>query len=105
MVGVVWRKMIRFPCVYMLASKRNGTIYVGVTNDIGRRIWEHKNNVIDGFTKKYSIHLLVYYELHHTMPDAILREKQIEKWNRAWKIELIQRDNPQWEDLYENIVR
>lgn len=89
----------------MLARKRNGTLYVGVTNDIGRRIWEHKNNVIDGFTKKYAIHLLVYYELHQTMPDAILREKQIKKWSRAWKIELIQRDNPQWEDLYESIVR
>ncbi len=96
--------MVRRPCVYVLASKRNGTLYVGVTNDLIRRIWEHRTNIVDGFTKKYAVHTLVYYEFHQTMPDAIQREKQIKKWNRAWKVELIQRDNPQWWDLYESIV-
>jgi putative endonuclease len=76
------------PCVYVLASKRNGTLYVGVTSDVVRRVWEHKNNVIEGFTKTYGIHTLVYYEFHETMPDAILREKQMKRWSRAWKIEL-----------------
>ncbi len=94
----------RRPCVYILASRRNGTLYVGVTSDLVRRIWEHKTDAVDGFTKKYGVHLLVYYELHETMPDAILREKQMKKWNRVWKIEMIQRFNPQWQDLYNDIV-
>jgi putative endonuclease len=88
------------PCVYVLASKRNGTLYVGVTNDLARRTWEHKSDSIDGFTKRYGVHQLVYIELHETMPAAILREKQIKKWRRAWKLELIERDNPEWRDLY-----
>ncbi len=94
----------RCPCVYILASRPNGTLYVGVTGDVVRRIWEHKTDAVDGFTKKYNVHLLVYYELHETMPDAILREKQMKRWNRAWKLELIQRFNPQWRDLYRDIV-
>ncbi|MBI2236810.1 MAG: GIY-YIG nuclease family protein [Magnetospirillum sp.] len=94
----------RRPCVCIPASRRNGTLYVGVTSDLVRRIWEHKTDAVDGFTKKYSVHLLVYYELHETMPDAILREKQMKKWNRAWKVEMIQRFNPQWQDLYNDIV-
>ncbi|MBF0128937.1 MAG: GIY-YIG nuclease family protein [Alphaproteobacteria bacterium] len=92
------------PCLYILASKQNGTLYIGVTSDLVRRVWEHKNNILDGFTKTYSIHILVYYELHETMPAAILREKQMKRWNRAWKIELIQRSNPQWRDLYQDVI-
>ena len=101
-VGVMKASMR--PCVYILASKRNGTLYVGVTNDVVRRVWEHKNNVVEGFTKKYGVHDLVYFELHETMPDAILREKQMKRWNRAWKIEKIQETNPEWRDLYQDIL-
>jgi putative endonuclease len=92
-------------CVYILASKRNGTLYVGVTNDISRRGWEHKSDVAESFTKEYGVHRLVYTEFHETMPDAILREKQIKKWRRAWKLDLIERENPQWRDLYEDVMR
>ena len=95
---------MKTPCVYILASRQNGTLYVGVTSDIARRVWEHKSDAIDGFTKKYGIHILVYYEIHATMPDAILREKQMKRWNREWKIKLIQQLNPQWRDLYEDIT-
>ena len=87
------------PCVYILASKRNGTLYVGVTADLARRIWEHRHGEVDGFTKRYSVHHLVYAEFHDAMPDAITREKQIKKWRRAWKIELVERENPTWRDL------
>ena len=92
------------PCVYIMASGRNGTLYIGVTNDVVRRVWEHKNNVVDGFTKTYGVHRLVYHELHETMPDAILREKQMKRWNRAWKIALIESSNPEWRDVYPDIV-
>ncbi|OGS98152.1 MAG: GIY-YIG nuclease [Gallionellales bacterium RIFCSPLOWO2_12_FULL_59_22] len=95
--------MPKQPCVYMLASQRNGTLYVGVTSDLVKRIWEHKNDTIDGFTKEYGVHVLVYYELHGDMLAAITREKQIKKWNRAWKIELIESANPEWRDLWEEI--
>ena len=94
---------MKSPCVYIMASKRNGTLYIGVTSDVVRRAWEHKSDAIDGFTKKYGVHLLVYYEMHASMPDAILREKRMKWWNRAWKIELIERSNPQWRDLYEDV--
>ena len=93
------------PCVYILASKRNGTLYVGVTGDVVRRVWEHKSGVVDGFTKRYHVHRLIYAEFHETMPDAIVREKQIKKWRWAWKLELIERGNPHWHDLYEEIAR
>ena len=93
------------PCVYILASKRNGTLYVGVTSDIARRAWEHQTGAVLGFTRRYGVHRLVYAEFHATMADAILREQQIKKWNRAWKIELIERDNPEWRDLYEGLAR
>ncbi|WP_254434886.1 GIY-YIG nuclease family protein [Magnetospirillum sp. UT-4] len=96
--------MTRRPCVYILANRRNGTLYIGVTSDVIRRIWEHKTDAVEGFTKTYGVHMLVYYEMHETMPDAILREKQMKKWNRAWKIEMIQRFNPQWRDLYDDII-
>ena len=93
------------PCVYILASHRNGTLYTGVTNDIIRRIWEHKTDAVGGFTKRHQVHRLVYAEFHETMPDAILREQKIKKWRRAWKLELIERENPTWRDLYEKMTR
>jgi putative endonuclease len=96
---------MRQACVYILANKPNGTLYVGVTNDVVRRVWEHKSDAVDGFTKQYSIHRLVYAEFHETMPLAIVREKQVKKWRRKWKIEMIERDNPEWRDLYEEMVR
>ena len=93
------------PCVYVLASKRNGTLYVGVTNDIARRSWEHRMGAVAGFSRRYRVHRLVYAEFNDTMPDAIQRERQIKKWNRAWKLELIERANPDWRDLYEDLAR
>lgn len=85
--------------VYILASKKNGTLYTGVTNDLERRIYEHKNNIIKGFTKKYNVHKLVYFEETNDVNEALLLEKRIKKWYRAWKIELIEMDNPHWKDL------
>lgn len=87
----------------MLASKRNGTLYIGVTSDLIARVYEHKNNFVDGFTKKYCVHDLVWYEVHESMSEAIYREKQLKKWRRGWKIELIERDNPGWRDLYDSL--
>ena len=92
------------PYVYILASKKNGTLYTGVTSNLVQRIWQHKNNQVAGFTEKYSVHVLVYFEQHQEMSSAILREKQIKKWRRNWKIQLIEENNPQWEDLWEQIV-
>ena len=91
-------------CVYILASQKNGTLYIGVTSELAKRIWQHKNKQADGFTKKYGVTKLVYYEVHENAEPAIQREKQIKKWNRKWKIELIEEKNPKWSDLYENIV-
>jgi len=88
------------PAVYILASRRNGTLYIGVTSELAKRIWQHRNDVIEGFTKKYGVHTLVYYELHSNMAEAIRREKQMKKWNRAWKIELIEKENTEWQDLW-----
>ena len=96
--------MVRQPAVYILASKRNGTLYIGLTSDLQKRTWEHKNDLADGFTRKYGVHRLVYYELHEDMLSAITREKQIKKWNRAWKLELIEEQNPRWLDLSGGIV-
>ena len=93
------------PCVYILASKRNGTLYIGATRFPAQRIWQHKHGLVRGFTKKYQVHLLVYVEFHDTMPGAIVRERQIKEWKRAWKIELIQSVNPEWRDLYDGICR
>ena len=87
------------PCVYILASARNGTLYVGVTSDLTRRAWQHKSGAVEGFTKRYDVHRLVHAEFHAMMADAILREKRIKKWRRAWKIRLIQETNPDWRDL------
>jgi putative endonuclease len=96
--------MPKQPAVYILASKRNGTLYIGVTSNLQKRAWEHKNDVIEDFTKQYRVHLLVYYELHDDMVSAITREKQIKKWNRAWKLDLIEEKNPDWKDLWNNII-
>ena len=96
--------MVRQQAVYILASKRNGTLYIGLTSDLQKRTWEHKNDLADGFTRKYGVHRLVYYELHEDMISAITREKQIKKWNRAWKLELIEEQNPRWLDLSGGIV-
>ena len=96
--------MNRQPAVYILASKRNGTLYVGVTSDLIKRVWEHKNNVVKGFTERYSVHQLVWYELHETMESAIRKEKMLKNWKRVWKLELIERSNPNWQDLYETVV-
>ena len=92
------------PCVYILASERNGTLYTGVTSDIARRAWLHKSDAVHGFTKRYGVHRLVYVELHETMLDAINREKHIKKWRRKWKLALIEQANPQWLDLYEKLL-
>ncbi len=92
--------MNKQPCVYLLASKRNGTLYVGVTSDLIKRIWEHKNHVAEGFTSKYGVDRLVWYEMHETMESAIQREKAVKEWQRAWKVRLIEQTNPNWDDLY-----
>jgi len=90
--------------VYLLASKRNGTLYIGVTNDLARRVWEHKNNIIEGFTQKYNVHKLIYYEIAADVDIAITREKQMKKWRWQWKIELIEKSNPEWKDLYYSLI-
>ncbi|MHB9021168.1 MAG: GIY-YIG nuclease family protein [Halothiobacillus sp.] len=92
------------PAVYILASQRNGTLYIGVTSDLIKRIWEHKNNVVEGFTQKYNVHQLVYFEQHQEMLAAITREKQLKKWNRDWKLALIEKNNPDWRDLWGDIA-
>ena len=96
--------MHKQPAVYILASKPNGTLYIGVTSDLLNRAWEHKNDLVEGFTKRYGVHRLVYYELHEDMVSAIRGEKQVKKWNRAWKLELIESQNSSWRDLWEEIV-
>ena len=96
--------MHKQPAVYILASKRNGTLYIGVTSDLAKRVWQHKNDVVDGFTKRYRVHALVWYELHETMESAIGREKALKNWKRAWKLKLIENSNPSWQDLYETIA-
>ena len=96
--------MSKQPTVYILASRQNGTLYIGVTSDLQKRSWEHKNDLIDGFTKRYGVHRLVYYELHQDMVSAITREKQMKKWDRAWKLELIEKLNPGWTDLWDELV-
>ena len=95
---------IKQPVVYILASKKKGTLYVGVTSNLVKRIWEHKNNIVEGFTKKYSVHNLVWYELHDSMISALNREKTIKNWKREWKITRIEESNPQWDDLYKSIL-
>ena len=96
--------MHRQPAVSILASKRNGTLYIGVTSDLVKRVWQHKNDVVEGFTKRYGVHQLVWYELHETIESAIAREKALKNWKRIWKLELIENSNPNWQDLYETIA-
>ena len=91
--------------VYILASQRNGTLYIGVTSDLAKWVYEHKQNLVDGFSKKYNVHELVYYDVHYEIEEAITREKQIKKWNRQWKLRLIEEKNPGWKDLYDEIVQ
>ena len=91
-------------CVYILASKRNGALYVGITSNLVQRAWQHKEGLADGFTKEYGIKLLVWYEQHESAESAITREKQIKKWNREWKIRLIEKSNPYWNDLYSELI-
>ena len=92
------------PAVYILANQRNGTLYIGITRDLIRRTWKHKEGVADGFTKKYNTHQLVYFEFHADFSTAIAREKAIKKWRQSWKIDLIEKSNPAWEDLYYRLV-
>ncbi len=94
--------MERYSYVYMLASSRYGTLYLGVTSNLVRRVWEHREGIVDGFTKEYGVKRLVWYETHAEILQAITREKQIKKWNRAWKMEMIDRQNPHWRDLFED---
>ncbi len=96
--------MIKQPAVYVLASGRNGTLYIGVTSDLVKRIWEHKNNLVEGFTKRYNVHNLVWYELHDNMNSDIEREKRMKEWKRDWKLRLIENFNPGWKDLYDTLV-
>ena len=90
--------------MYILASKRNGTLYIGVTSDLVKRLWEHKNNLVEGFTKHYGVHHLVWYELHERMESAIEREKRLKEWKRVWKLDLIENSNPNWLDLYDTLI-
>lgn len=92
------------PCVYILSNQARGTLYIGVTSDLMGRVWQHKQDLVDGFSKQYQLHMLVYYEVAETMLAAIAREKQLKKWNRAWKIELIEKTNNGWRDLYLDLV-
>ncbi len=92
------------PAVYFLASARNGTIYTGVTSNLIQRIWQHKENLVEGFTKRYGVHLLVWFEMHPTMETAIAREKRLKNLNRREKLRLIERDNPQWRDIYYDLL-
>ena len=92
------------PAIYILASQRNGTLYTGITGNLIKRAWEHKSDAVEGFSKRYGVHLLVYFEMHSGMLSAIAREKCIKRWNRAWKIRLIEAANPEWRDLWDEIL-
>ena len=96
--------MPKQPCVYILASRRNGTLYIGVTSALIKRVWEHKNAAVEGFTKRYGVHMLVWFELHENMLNAIAREKALKEWKRKWKLDLIEATNPDWHDLYFDLV-
>jgi len=92
------------PAVYILTNQRNGTLYIGVSSNLINRIYQHKHDLIDGFTKKHQLHTLVYFETHDSMYNAINREKQIKNWQRSWKIQLIEENNPYWNDLYDTLI-
>jgi putative endonuclease len=89
--------------VYILCSQRNGTLYTGITSNLLKRVYEHKHGLVEGFTKKYKVHNLVWYEVHESVESAIMREKQIKKWKRHWKLKLIEKENSGWIDLYDKI--
>ncbi|MCA8902780.1 MAG: GIY-YIG nuclease family protein [Hyphomonas sp.] len=93
-----------YACVYMLASGRNGTLYTGVTSNLETRIWQHKHDVLPGFSRKYGCRILVWFECHDDIHEAILREKRLKRWRRSWKLDLIEKDNPQWRDLYPQLL-
>jgi putative endonuclease len=95
---------MKAPAVYMLASERNGTLYIGVTSDLIKRVWQHKESLADGFTKKYDVKMLVWYEQHETMESAIAKEKTMKKWLREWKLKTIEQTNPDWRDLWPEIT-
>ena len=97
--------MSKQPSVYILAGGRNGTLYVGVTSNLVNRVWQHRNDLVGGFTKRYRVHRLVWYELHETMVSATAREKGLKEWKRSWKLALIEQKNPEWLDFYDGIVR
>lgn len=92
------------PAVYLMASQRNGTLYIGVTSNLVRRVWQHRQDLLEGFTHRYGVHLLVWYEQHENMESAIAREKSLKKWRRAWKLHLIEATNPDWRDLWPEII-
>ena len=96
--------MEKQPAVYILASQHRGTLYIGVSSNLLQRIWQHKSGVVEGFTDRYDVHRLVYFEMHNDMTGVIMREKQLKKWKRDWKIALIEKDNPDWRDLWPEIV-
>ena len=96
--------MPRAACVYILAIKRNGTSYIGVTANLSQRVWQHRNNLLEGFTKRHNVHTLVWYEAHDTMASAVAREKLLKGWKRRWKLELIEETNPTWLDLYDELA-
>ena len=93
------------PCVYLLANKKHGVIYIGVSSELIKRVWQHKNNVVKSFTQKYHVHDLVWYEIHQNMVSAISREKSLKKWRRDWKVKLIEKTNPDWLDLYPDLMQ
>ena len=97
--------MAKQPAVYILASRSNGSLYIGVTADLIKRIWHHRNVTAEGFRSRYSVHKLVYYEFHPSIPDAIAREKRLKKWRRAWKQRIIEEQNPDWLDLWDQIIQ
>jgi putative endonuclease len=94
---------VRVPAVYILATKPCGTLYIGVTSDLDKRIWEHRNDAVEGFSKRYRVHRLVHFEQFRSMVEAIEREKELKKWRRAWKIALVEQTNPEWRDLWQEI--
>ena len=98
-------KEVKHPAVYILASRRNDTLYIGVTSDLIKRIWHHRNIVVEGFSSRYSVHQLVYFEFHEDMDQAIAREKRLKNWKRAWKMRIIEEKNPDWIDLWDQVIQ
>jgi putative endonuclease len=97
--------MERHAAVYILTSRRDGPLYIGVTSNLLARVWQHRNDLIEGFTRRYRLHRLIYFEVHDSMYAAISREKQLKEWRRGWKLELIEKSNPEWRDLWDEISR